>query len=158
MTPQNRDGSLSVKNYASANILLENINEENDSVSFGSIGVDTTNHPASASHKNHPQFRIMSAHERQPNATPTLNKMKSVSHSNTSLTTSSKLVRSQVGFFKHRGKLVCQMCFGPFCAAENWRRNKSPYIQGLHSNLISNVLVASSRPSTRRIEKYKIIE
>jgi len=67
-------------------------------------------------------------------------------------------VRSQVSNFRHRGKLVCQFCLGKLCVAENWKNCKSPIVQGLHSNIISDVLIASQRPSKRLIKEFNIVE
>jgi hypothetical protein len=60
--------------------------------------------------------------------------------------------------FPHKGKFICNFCFGRNCRVEDWTRARNPIIKGLHSNLISDMLIASARLSNRKIKEFDMIK
>lgn len=60
--------------------------------------------------------------------------------------------------FSHKGKFVCNFCFGRNCRVEDWTRARDPPIKGLHSNIISEVLVATARLSNRKIKEFDMLK
>lgn len=52
----------------------------------------------------------------------------------------------------------CCFCGGAKCKHENFLNHRSPYLTGLHSDLINADLVASQRPSSILMDRYKIIQ
>lgn len=76
----------------------------------------------------------------------------------TRLDTTTSQVKSKAMNFSRRHQFQCTFCFGKACAKEQWRRCKDPIITGLHSNMICDRIIGSQRPSTRKMQKYNIIE
>lgn len=59
--------------------------------------------------------------------------------------------------FPKKVKALCRFCGGKSCAKENWKKCEKPAIQGLHSNWITDDIIASQRLSNRLIEQYDIM-
>jgi hypothetical protein len=57
-----------------------------------------------------------------------------------------------------KDKLRCLFCGGTKCKHENYQTCKNPAIIGLHSNYITEDIIASQRPSTILVQKYKLIK
>jgi hypothetical protein len=56
-----------------------------------------------------------------------------------------------------KDKFKCLFCGGHNCKHEDFRSNQKPALMGLHSDYITQNVVASQRPSTYLIEKYNLI-
>lgn len=56
--------------------------------------------------------------------------------------------------------IQCLFCGGRSCKHENWETltTGTAAVKGLHSNYITEDLIASQRPSTRIIHEYGVIE
>jgi hypothetical protein len=54
--------------------------------------------------------------------------------------------------------LHCYFCGGEKCKHENWKNHHNPAIQGLHSDFVNEVIIASQRPSTILINQYNLIK
>lgn len=59
---------------------------------------------------------------------------------------------------KRKGSFICTFCFGSNCRVEDWTRCVDPIIKGLHSNIVSGVIIASARLSNRKIKEWNLIE
>jgi hypothetical protein len=57
-----------------------------------------------------------------------------------------------------KDKLHCYFCGGEKCKHENWKNCDNPAITGLHSNFITEEVIASQRPSTILIQEHNLIE
>jgi hypothetical protein len=53
-------------------------------------------------------------------------------------------------------KFICRFCGGKSCKSEDWTRHPSPAIQGLHSDWITDEILATQRPSTKLINEFHI--
>ena len=71
-------------------------------------------------------------------------------------TSTAKKVQKENFAKKHR--FQCTFCLGKACSKEKWQKCANPIIHGLHSNMIEDKIIGSQRPSTRKIEKYNVIE
>ena len=60
--------------------------------------------------------------------------------------------------YTFKDQVRCCFCGGKKCKHENFRNHKNPYLIGLNSDLVTESLVASQRPSTILLEKYEIIK
>jgi hypothetical protein len=56
-----------------------------------------------------------------------------------------------------KDKIHCYFCGGEKCKHENWKNHDNPAIAGLHSDYITEEIIASQRPSTVLIERYGLI-
>lgn len=57
-----------------------------------------------------------------------------------------------------RGGFVCLFCGGATCKREDWRRQTDPSaIKGLHSNWVTDDVLAMQRPSSRLMREYSIL-
>lgn len=62
-------------------------------------------------------------------------------------------------FFTFKDRFMCLFCGGKNCKHEIYSNNeRGVFITGLHSDLITNDIIASQRPSTSLIVKYNIIK
>jgi hypothetical protein len=60
--------------------------------------------------------------------------------------------------WEFKDKIRCLFCGGASCKHENYKNHKNPAIVGLHSDYITENIIASQRPSNSLIEKYDLIE
>jgi hypothetical protein len=66
-------------------------------------------------------------------------------------------MKMKVSTFSHKGKFVCNFCFGRNCRVEDWKRAINPCIKGLHSNFIGEDLIATARLSNRKIQEFDML-
>ena len=56
-------------------------------------------------------------------------------------------------------KLHCSVaCMGKWCKHENWNNCDKPYVTGLHSEIVEDLIVGSCRPNSKSIAKYNMIQ
>ena len=61
--------------------------------------------------------------------------------------------------FEKKTKLHCGVaCMGKFCKHENWQNCAKPYIQGLHSEIVLDMIVGSSRLNDKAIKEFNMIK
>jgi hypothetical protein len=60
--------------------------------------------------------------------------------------------------FTEKTQLHCRFCGGSSCKHEDWTKCTNPAIKGLHSNWITDHLIASQRLSDRIIKEYSVVE
>mmetsp|Transcript_2771 Transcript_2771/g.2927 ORF Transcript_2771/g.2927 Transcript_2771/m.2927 type:complete len:466 (-) Transcript_2771:584-1981(-) len=60
--------------------------------------------------------------------------------------------------FERITKIRCMFCGGATCKNENWLRHPNAAIEGLHSDWITEDILAMQRPSERLIQEYNILE
>lgn len=58
--------------------------------------------------------------------------------------------------YKDGVRFICHFCGGKSCHHENHANHPSPAIKGLHSDWITNEILATQRPSTRLIKEFDI--
>jgi hypothetical protein len=56
-----------------------------------------------------------------------------------------------------KDKLHCYFCGGEKCKHENWKNHEYPAIRGLHSDYITEEVIASQRPSSVLVRDYNLI-
>jgi len=54
-----------------------------------------------------------------------------------------KRVSTQSAKFDSKGGFICTFCLGKACVKENYKLCDNVVIHGLHSNMISDILIAS---------------
>lgn len=66
--------------------------------------------------------------------------------------------RFEVDDFDEKAIFLCQFCGGDKCDQENYLKNKilPNAIEGLHSNWITDNILAMQRPSERLIKEYNL--
>ena len=61
--------------------------------------------------------------------------------------------------FEKKTKLHCGVaCMGKFCKHENWENCAKPYIQGLHSEIVLDMIVGSCRLNDKAIKEFNMIQ
>lgn len=60
--------------------------------------------------------------------------------------------------WEYKDKIRCLFCGGVNCKHENFLHHKNPAIIGLHSDYITEDIIASQRPSTVLIKKFDLIK
>jgi hypothetical protein len=66
--------------------------------------------------------------------------------------------RKSKTYWEAKDKLHCYFCGGAACKHENWQNHEgTPAIIGLHSDFITEDVIASQRPSTILINQYNLI-
>jgi hypothetical protein len=60
--------------------------------------------------------------------------------------------------WEKKDKIKCIFCGGANCKHENYLKHKNSVVKGLHSDYITDYIIASQRPSTILIEKYNLVQ
>ena len=67
-------------------------------------------------------------------------------------------VRSKQSKFKRKHRFQCALCVGKACPVEDASRCKNPAVKGLNSALIMDKIVASARPTKKKIRDFNIVQ